>query len=219
MKKAQTWVALAVLTLAFAALVGTTATPAHAHDYLVDSTPAANSVVTELPDAFTVTTNEQLLDLTGVASGFALQVVDSSGNYYGDGCLSVSGSTLSSGASLGLSGDYTLIWQVVSDDGHPVSGELTFTWQPTDATQTSNGSVTPPVCGEGAPTPTATASAGSATQSPSTAVPLAVAPTSPVDPGTVWLVAGTIAALLGAALLTVLVLGIRSRRNPPPTPL
>lgn len=202
------------LTLGIALLVAVSASPAHAHSYLVESTPAAGSVVTELPEMFSVTTNEQLLDLTGNADGFALQVIDSAGRYFGDGCLSVTGATLSAGASLGDAGDYRVIWQVVSEDGHPVSGEFAFTWLPTDAEQSSGGSAAPPVCGEAEPTPTASATA----EPRPTAIAL---PTSApadergdVDLGTALLVGGIVAALLGAAALTVVLLALRSRKRP-----
>ncbi len=202
---------LALAALAVTALAVTTAAPAQAHSYLVESTPAEGSIVTELPDAFSVTTNEKLLDLTGGADGFALQVVDASGLYYGDGCLSVSDATLSTGATLGQSGDYRLIWQVVSEDGHPVSGELAFTWQPADAAQTSAGSATPPVCGEAVPTPTATATAEP--QPTATATPIAVEEHADADLGGVVLIGGIIAAVLGAAVATVLLLGRRARKT------
>jgi methionine-rich copper-binding protein CopC len=130
---------------------------AQAHSYLVASSPAADSDVTELPPEFSVTANELLLDLAGDASGFAIQVVDAAGRYYGDGCLVVSGSTLSMGATLGEPGDYRLYWQVVSADGHPVSGDFGFSWQPSAGQASTEGLGAPPVCGEDAePTPTAT---------------------------------------------------------------
>ncbi|MDP3208396.1 MAG: copper resistance protein CopC [Rhodoglobus sp.] len=199
------------LAIAVAALVAGSATPAQAHSYLADSTPAASSVITEIPDQFSVTTNEQLLDLTGGADGFALQVIDSSGMYYGDGCLTVAGATLSAGAGLGDPGGYRVVWQVVSEDGHPVSGEFAFTWQPSDATQSTRGSAAPPVCGETEPTPTA-----SATAEPSptaTAVPTSAVEQGDADLNSVLLVGGVIAALLGAVALTVLLLGSRSRKQ------
>ncbi len=204
----RTPAAVAVLAVAVAGLVATSTAPAQAHSYLVESTPTADSVVTELPDAFSVTMNEQLLDLTGAGDGFALQVVDSSGAYFGDGCLTVSGATLSTGVTLGAPGDYTLIWQVVSEDGHPVSGELMFTWQPTDAAQISAGSVAPPVCGASVPTPTASASASataSATPEPTaTALPIALEEQADADLSAVFLVGGVIAAVLVAAALVAL---------------
>ena len=77
------------------------ASAAQAHNYPVSTNPAADSVITEVPDVFSVTTNEALLDLSGSASGFAIQVTDAAGLYYGDGCGVVDGGTYSSGATLG----------------------------------------------------------------------------------------------------------------------
>lgn len=139
--------ALAIALMAFAAA------PAQAHDVLASSTPTAGSTITELPDVFSVTMNEEVLNLAGDGSGFALQITDAAGLYFGDGCLSVSGATLSMGPALGSAGTYTVLWQVVSGDGHPTDGEYTFTWAGTDA---SPGSVTAPVCGVASEEPTPT---------------------------------------------------------------
>ena len=60
-------------------------------------------------------------------------------------------------AAIGPPGDYTVRWQVVSADGHPLSDEFAFTWAPTDATAAASpGRTAPPVCGEtGGETPDA----------------------------------------------------------------
>src|SRR5690554_5466691 len=139
------------LVLATAALVAApvfgVAPPAHAHNYLVSSTPEEGSTVTELPPVFEVTTNDDLLEL-GDDGAFAIEVRDAAGLYYGDGCLEVTGPSLAMGATLGDAGDYTMTWQVVSADGHTVSGELAFTWQPDEAQELSPGRDAAPVCGE-----------------------------------------------------------------------
>lgn len=106
------------------------ATPAFAHDGLIESTPSAGQTLTALPDVFSITMSENLLDLNDEKSGFGLLVLDSAGLYYGDGCVSVDGPTMSAEAVLGEPGEYTLIWQVVSSDGHPTSDEFTFEWAP-----------------------------------------------------------------------------------------
>ena len=133
------------------------AVPASAHSQLVSSTPSAEQTLTTLPPAFSVTMNEDLLDLAGDGTGFALQVTDAAGLFYGDGCLSIAGPTMSVGASLGDPGPYRLVYQVVSDDGHPVSAEFTFNWT---GAATGPGSEAAPICGQTvttfAPTPTPT---------------------------------------------------------------
>jgi methionine-rich copper-binding protein CopC len=136
------------------------ALPAQAHNVLAASTPAADSTIDVVPEAFSVTTNDALLDLSGDGNGFAIQVIDAAGAYYGDGCAVVAGATLSMGATLGEAGPYRFLWQVVSADGHTVSGEFAFTWAPAADAEISPGSPTPPVCGEPVveetPTPTPT---------------------------------------------------------------
>ena len=98
-----------------------------------------------MPEQFSVTTNDNLLNLDGKGNGFVLQIRDAGGAYYGDGCVSVQGPAISAGAALGEPGDYTITWQLISTDGHTVFGEIPFTWQP-DAGQPapSTGSPNPP---------------------------------------------------------------------------
>lgn len=145
-------------TLAVGAVIGV-ATPAQAHNYLVSSTPPAGSTLTQLPDDFAITTNDALLDLGAGAGagGFALQVVGADGLYYGDGCVAVADSTMTAIPALGPAGEYTLTWQVVSADGHPVSDQFTFAWAPTDGSEPSAGSESAPVCDESAEEPIADA--------------------------------------------------------------
>lgn len=123
------------------------AAPAQAHNYVVSTTPASGSVLTQLPAQFSVTTNDNLLNLAGEGNGFVLQIRDAGGAYYGDGCVTVQGATMSATAALGKPGNYTIAWQLISTDGHTVSDEIPFTWQP-DANQPapSAGSATPPDC-------------------------------------------------------------------------
>jgi copper resistance protein C len=179
-------------TIGIAALTGAavllSAAPAQAHSYLVASTPAEGETLTELPDAFSITANETLLDL-GSQGAFGLQIRDADGNYYGDGCVSVVDATMSADAALGDSGAYTMVWQVVSADGHPVSGEIPFTWEAPGGFEAATAHDSAPVCGEdpaASPTP------------------------APVDPGSEtspWVLPLTI--VLGAAAV---LLALRSAR-------
>lgn len=207
-------------TLAIAALTGAAvlgiAAPAQAHDYLISSTPEAGSTITGLPATFSVTTNEALLDLAGDGSGFGLQVTDAAGLYYGDGCLAVADATLSTGATLGDPGTYTLAWQVVSEDGHPVSGEFSFTWAPAAAAQTVTGEAAPPVCGVTGvePEPTASAAPVQPTTQPATPTPISAEPVHEDLPlGNVLWIGGAILAVLVAGLVTLLVLGRKARKD------
>jgi methionine-rich copper-binding protein CopC len=135
-------------TLLILGLAVGAATPAQAHNYVVSSTPEAGSVVTVLPEQFTVTTNDVLLDFGGESTGSsgALEVQGPDGLYYGDGCVTVSGPSISTRAALGPAGEYTVNWRVVSTDGHPVSNQFVFTWQPDAGQPVSEGSDVEPVC-------------------------------------------------------------------------
>lgn len=140
---------LAMAGLVAAAAVLAVASPALAHNFYVSSTPGENEVLTTLPDEFIVTTNDNLLDLGGEGGGFVMQVVGPDGLYYGDGCVTVSGPSVSMAAVAGPAGDYTLTWQVISADGHTVSGEIPYRWEPAPgAAAPSTGAAAPPVCGE-----------------------------------------------------------------------
>lgn len=130
--------ALLVTGLVAASLL--VAAPASAHDELVDSTPIAGETLTALPDQFSITMSEDLLDLDDQGSGFGILVQDAAGLYYGDGCVTVDGPTMSADAVLGEPGEYTFIWQVVSSDGHPTSEQFTFTWAPNESFEAAAGS-------------------------------------------------------------------------------
>lgn len=173
--------------------------PAFAHNYVVSTTPEADSTITELPDRFSVTTNAPLLDAFGDGSGFAIQIVDAAGRYYGDGCVTVEGASLSTAAALGEAGDYTLVWRVVSEDGHTVSDEFGFRWEPADDAEISQGSATAPDCG------------GAATGGEEHEAEHPETPQADADLGDVLWIGGAVLAVLAAGLITVLVLG---RRRP-----
>ncbi|GEK80834.1 copper resistance CopC family protein [Agrococcus baldri] len=136
--------------------------PAHAS--MIGSTPAAGDVVTEQPGTISVVMNEEILTVDGATGSNAIQVTDAAGLYYGDGCLTVEGDTVSLDAELGEAGDYAMTFQVVSADGHPVSDTIDFTFDPAEGEAGQPGAAEAPVCGaaaaeegsEGAP---ATASA------------------------------------------------------------
>lgn len=183
--------AIALGALVVVAAVLGFAAPAQAHNYLVSSTPAEGTTLTELPAEFSVTTNGPLLSLDGSVAGFALEVKDAAGLYYGDGCVAVSGPTLSEKAApLGEAGDYTLLWQLVSADGHTVSGEVNFVWAPADGAEPAQGTATPATCGNGEGAPVAS--------EPQEA-------RGNADLGDVLWIGGAIAGVLVAALVTFLV--------------
>jgi methionine-rich copper-binding protein CopC len=198
-------VAAIIVAIGIAGPVGF-AVPAYAHNVLVASTPAADQVLTALPGSFSVTTNEDLLELDG-SNGFALQIRDAAGAYYGDGCVQVVDATMSATAALGEPGAYTMLWQVVSADGHSVDGEIPFTWQPAGPVEASPAFETPPVCGETAtPEPTASAS-----RPPATSDPIAESPTaSGIDLPTVLWIGG---AVLAAGIAIAVAIALAGRKK------
>ncbi len=112
----------AVLTLLLAVvLVGGTAAPASAHASLVSTDPADGAVLDEAPGSVTFTFDEPV---SLVADG--LQVYDAAGDPV---------DVDAAGRDAEVSGDlpddltdgtYVVTWRVVSSDGHPIAGSLTF---------------------------------------------------------------------------------------------
>ena len=150
---------------ATAALVLAVAAPASAHNYVTSSTPAEGETLTELPEAWRVVTNDTLL-YVGNDAVFGLWVRDADGLYYGDGCVDVSGPEMTAVPVIGAAGEYSLVYALISADGHPLSGEIPFTWAPADATaEPATGTTDPVRCGTeaepgAAPPPSTEAPAG-----------------------------------------------------------
>uniref|UniRef100_UPI0016520507 copper resistance protein CopC n=1 Tax=Streptomyces sp. WAC01526 TaxID=2588709 RepID=UPI0016520507 len=117
-------VALALAGTLIGALGG--AAPASAHAALTGSTPAQGSVVDRAPEQVTLTFSE------GVAMGDdSIRVLDPQGKRVDDKKLRnlSSDRVVKYGAGLppGLrDGTYTVAWQAVSADSHPVAGAFTF---------------------------------------------------------------------------------------------
>lgn len=124
--------ALARSTLAAAgalALVSLSATPAAAHDQLIGSTPAAGEQLVEAPDRITLTYNSDVMqvgELGGVSA--VVRVVDRDGRDWTAGQPRIDADTVTIDVAPGIPGDdgYLVQWQVVSSDGHPISGVIPF---------------------------------------------------------------------------------------------
>lgn len=117
---------LALVLAALLATLFTAASPATAHAALTASDPADGAVVATAPAQVTLSFSEQ------VAMGDdSLRVLDPQGRRVDTGELRdmCSGNTVRYGTALhtGLpNGTYTVAWQAVSADSHPISGALTF---------------------------------------------------------------------------------------------
>jgi copper resistance protein C len=122
------------------------AEPASAHNQIVSSTPSSGQTLTELPSEFRIVTNEALLDLGGQGRGFAFEIRDAAGRFYETGCVTITDATMTTAAALGSPGAYTVVYQLVSADGHTVSGEIPFVWAPSGTVTASTGTASPATC-------------------------------------------------------------------------
>ncbi|MFE5295310.1 copper resistance CopC/CopD family protein [Streptomyces sp. NPDC056632] len=121
--------ALTRLLLVAAALLGTllaTAGTASAHAALTGSDPQDGAVVATAPKEVNLTFSEQV-----AMSGDSIRVLDPAGKRVDTGEIRdlCSGSVVRYGVALlpGLpDGTYTVAWQTVSADSHPVAGAFTF---------------------------------------------------------------------------------------------
>lgn len=181
----------AVLLAALAVLAS--APPAHAHDELLGSDPAAGATVDGLPAELRLTFSGVIAAAAGASE---VQVTDAEGTSLTEGESTAQDNVLSQPLSGEASGAVTVLWKVVSSDGHPISGEFSFTVA-------------------GAPEPTETASpAPTETTAPSETVePTQTAePTPPADESgsaDVW--PWIVLALLGLAAVAALVYVLVSR--------
>lgn len=112
--------------------------PAWAHDTLVSSNPGDGARVTEAPEEIELTFSADLLEV-----GTQVRVTDSSGADVTDGDPELSGPTVVQDITPADSADesYTVVWRVVSSDGHPIEGTFGYVvGQGAEATATPGAS-------------------------------------------------------------------------------
>ncbi|MCZ7417600.1 MULTISPECIES: copper resistance CopC/CopD family protein [unclassified Streptomyces] len=99
------------------------APPAAAHATLTESDPAQGSVVARAPDAVTLTFTEDV-----AVSDDAVRVLDPRGERVDEGrAKQPESGTVSVALRPGIAdGTYTVTWQAVSADSHPIAGAYTF---------------------------------------------------------------------------------------------
>ncbi len=107
-----------------AALLLLIAPPAHAHDELVSTDPSAGSTLDAAPDVLTLTFSADLFAEEGATQ---VEVTDASGAELADGPPVVSANVVTQQLTGDAAGEIRVLWRVTSGDGHPVSGEFTFT--------------------------------------------------------------------------------------------
>jgi copper resistance protein C len=191
---------LAALTAALLLAAGgvLVASPASAHDELVSTDPAADATLDALPDQLTLTFSGELATDPGATE---LQVTDAAGANLADGDPLVEGTVVTQALAGAASGVVTVLWKVVSSDGHPISGEFAFS-VPTAPTPTTTA------------TPTATASPSPSETPTVEPTPTPTADPVPADSGNAalpWIIGGLLLlALIGGAV--VYLLTSRARR-------
>jgi len=168
--------------------------------------PAGGAVVTTQPEVFRVTTSDALLDGATAGIQSRMLITGPAGaaepRYYGDGCVSIVGAAIETTAALGEPGEYTVDWQAVSVDGHPISATFSFTWQPAEGQSLAEGATAKPDCG-------GTVSYGSG--SPQTDGEAAAVPADASLSDVLW-IGGALGAVALAATATILV--VTRRRGP-----
>ncbi|WP_166533131.1 copper resistance CopC family protein [Blastococcus xanthinilyticus] len=119
-----------------------------AHTGLQSSTPADGETLTAAPGAVTLTFS------SAVASEFAqIAVTGPDGESVTSGEVTIDGAVVSQPVSTRGDGAYVVAYRVVSDDGHPVSGQLTFTLTGTGGAATESAPAEPTLANTPAPTP------------------------------------------------------------------
>jgi copper resistance protein C len=114
----------AAAVLAGLAFVGL-ATPALAHNSLVDSNPKDKSSLETGPDTIKLTFDQPVQGGEGINT---ISVLDPQGNHWEAAPPTVNSTSVSAPVRpLGPSGTYQISWRVLSADGHPVQGQLSFT--------------------------------------------------------------------------------------------
>ena len=188
--------AAAALLLAMGGLL--VAAPASAHDELVSTDPAADTAVDALPAELTLTFSGELAADPGATE---LQVTDAAGTSLADGDPVVQGTAVTQPLTGEASGPITVLWKVVSSDGHPISGQYAFT-------------VSAPPTPTPTPTPTQTATttpSASPTDEPTADPTVAPVPADSGSSALPWIIGGLLLfAAVGGAVLYLLV--SRARR-------
>ena len=177
------------------------ASPASAHDELVSTDPAADSALDALPAQLTLTFSGELTTDPGATE---LEVTDAAGTSLAGGDPVVEGTVVTQPLTGAASGAVTVLWKVVSSDGHPISGQYAFT-------------VTAPPTPTPTPTSTATAAPSeSPTEAQTTAPTETPVPSGNGNDNTAlpWIIGGLLLlAAVGGAVIYLLVSRARRIRD------
>ncbi|TQL46920.1 copper resistance CopC family protein [Subtercola boreus] len=122
------------ILIACIAILGSTllsSQSASAHDALAASTPAAGETVTTNLEKVSLTFTEA--PLSDFETATIIRVTGPDGVDIVSGEVSIADNIITAPVTFEITGDYLLQWQTVSVDGHPISGEFSFSYtaQPT----------------------------------------------------------------------------------------
>ncbi|MGB9377561.1 MAG: copper resistance CopC family protein, partial [Mycobacteriales bacterium] len=112
-----------------------------AHDSLVSSSPADGSTVTAAPTQVSLTFDED------AKAPSVIVVSDPDGARVQRGQPQIAGKTVSTAVQATKKGVYTVAFRVVSVDGHPVSGEIKFTYAGAGSVSGTSTASTAPAAG------------------------------------------------------------------------
>ena len=171
--------------------------PARAHAELESSDPEDGAVLASAPAELSFIFGEQILEEGNAITLTAVQPDgQGSGTRLDLAAVTVDGDTVSvPWPDASPAGDFRAAYRVVSADGHPINGTITFTVQSSEggtAASTPSGSVTPE-------DPSASASAPSASVSTPSASPAPAESEDAADAGVLfWVIGIGLAVLIGA---------------------
>jgi methionine-rich copper-binding protein CopC len=108
----------------------TSALPANAHTSLELSTPSDGQSIQFMPAELSASFDEDLVEIKGEVVN-TLELESADGAKYVLSSATIAGPTVSANAGDGEypAGDYLLKYRVVSADGHPVTGVISFSTQ------------------------------------------------------------------------------------------
>jgi methionine-rich copper-binding protein CopC len=115
-------VRFAVISVLLAVTGVAAAGSASAHDELLATTPVADGAVDTAPASVSLTFNE-----APVARFSTIHVTGPDGQRRDDGAVQLSGAVVTQQLKgTQPAGKYVVDWRVVSDDGHPITGQFSF---------------------------------------------------------------------------------------------
>ena len=115
------------LFLATSGLFLLSASPALAHNELIETTPAGGETVQAGLIPITLSFSEEPLDL-GFGEGNLIAIADAAtGEQLGAACAEIVGTELTTTVDIAKAGEYKILYKTASDDGHIATGDFLIT--------------------------------------------------------------------------------------------